>query len=307
MTRSWKIGTAFGIGIYVHWSFLLLPLWVFFTTWGILGAPMVIYLLALMVAVFGCVVLHELGHALMARHFGIQTRDITLYPIGGVARLERMSDRPHEELLIAVAGPAVNVVLAGLLTVLVGFVGAVLGGAALVHSAMGGFLLSLLIANVFLVLFNLVPAFPMDGGRVLRALLSLPLGRLRATEIAVFLGAAISILLATGVLMASAGIVPWWLEWLRNPMLILIAGFVLFAGQQELMAMRRRYAARRAEPLDVLPAAAVVPVEERPAAQPVVPPVGVGFTGAVWDSRSRVWVLWHNGRPIASYGCFPSE
>src|SRR5262245_18366280 len=114
MLRSWKLGTAFGIGLYVHWSFLLLPAYVVFNAWGA-SAGQLLFLLGLVLAVFGCVLLHELGHALMARQFGIGTRDITLYPIGGVARLERMSEKPWEEVCIALAGPAVNAVLAVLL------------------------------------------------------------------------------------------------------------------------------------------------------------------------------------------------
>src|SRR5258707_8546492 len=105
MLRSWKLGTAFGIGIYVHWTFLLLPAWILLNNLGS-GLPVAVYLVMFVTTVFGCVVLHELGHALMARRFGIATRDITLYPIGGVARLERMSEKPLEEFLIAVAGPA---------------------------------------------------------------------------------------------------------------------------------------------------------------------------------------------------------
>src|SRR5205085_5939495 len=104
MFRSWKMGTAFGIGIWVHWTFLLLPAWVFFEHLSDgFGLPLALYAALLLLAVFGCVILHELGHALMARRFGIRTRDITLYPIGGVARLERMSERPWEEFWIAVA------------------------------------------------------------------------------------------------------------------------------------------------------------------------------------------------------------
>src|SRR5262245_34997323 len=111
MGRSWKLGTAFGIGLYVHWSFLLAPALVLMNNWahGLEAAALAV---GVVLAVFGCVLLHELGHALMARRFGIGTRDITLYPIGGVARLERMSDSPLEELAIAVAGPAVNVAIA---------------------------------------------------------------------------------------------------------------------------------------------------------------------------------------------------
>src|SRR5438552_15026149 len=113
MFRSWKIGTMFGIGIYVHATFLLLPAFVFLANLG--QIDFALYAVIMIPAVFGCVVLHELGHALTARHYGIETRDITLYPIGGVARLERLPQRPLEEFWIAVAGPAINVAIAALL------------------------------------------------------------------------------------------------------------------------------------------------------------------------------------------------
>src|SRR5262249_51734265 len=185
---SWKLGTAFGIGIYVHWSFLLLAAYVLFSKGTQGGWAFALFSVLFLFAVFGCVVLHELGHALMARAFGIGTRDITLYPIGGIARLERMGEKPWEELCIALAGPAVNAVLAVLLSLVL--VGAGAWGGFLTSpdevAGLGGmgFLFDLLAANVMLGLFNMLPAFPMDGGRVLRALLSWPLGRLQATEIA---------------------------------------------------------------------------------------------------------------------------
>src|SRR5262245_5527141 len=147
MNRSWRMGTAFGIGIYVHWSFLLLPAYVLLSNLGV-GPSTIIFLLVMVAAVFGCVVLHELGLAVMARRFGIATRDITLYPSGGVPKLMRMSERPMEELLIAVAGPAVNVVIAGLLAVFLLFTGTVLNTEFLVHSSLGGFVSTLLFANV---------------------------------------------------------------------------------------------------------------------------------------------------------------
>src|SRR6516164_3375953 len=121
MFRSFKLGTAFGIGIYLHWSFFLLLLWVLMAQASVDTLDTAFFIVGLVAAMFGCVVLHELGHALAARYFGIRTRDITLYPIGGVARLERMSEKPGEELVIALAGPLVNVVIAFALGVLLAF------------------------------------------------------------------------------------------------------------------------------------------------------------------------------------------
>ena len=174
MRLSWKLGQVAGIDLYVHATFLL----IFLVFPGVFdGGPLSPWNVLLVLSVFGCVLLHELGHALMARRFGIQTRDITLYPIGGVARLERMPRAPGAELLIALAGPAVNFAIAAVLLPLL-FLGTDEFASL---SMIGLFLESLLSINLFLGLFNLVPAFPMDGGRVLRACLSNWLGRLRAT------------------------------------------------------------------------------------------------------------------------------
>ncbi len=178
MRMSWKLGRVAGIDLFLHPTFLLILLP------GVTGLhPLFI------VALFGCVVLHELGHALMARRFGIETLDITLYPIGGVARLQRMPRAPGAELLIALAGPAVNfAIVAGLLGLeLLGISGMES------NSWLGGFLANLMLVNLVLGLFNLIPAFPMDGGRVLRALLSGWLGRVRATTIAATIGRALAV------------------------------------------------------------------------------------------------------------------
>src|SRR5438094_5785309 len=188
--RPWKLGTAFGIGIYLHWTFLFLAAYVLFHNYELGGIDLALYGVALLVPIFGCVVLHELGHALAARRYGIATRDITLYPIGGVARLERMSERPLEEFWIAVAGPAVNVVIALGLTLLCS---QLYGWETLHLIGRGNPLVDLLLVNGILVVFNLLPIFPMDGGRVFRALLSLPLGRLRATEWAVAIGTVLAV------------------------------------------------------------------------------------------------------------------
>jgi Zn-dependent protease len=179
MNLSWKLGRFAGIDLFLHPSFLLLFLP------GLFPEVSAFFL----IAVFACVVLHEYGHALMARRFGIDTLDITLYPIGGVARLQRMPKAPGAELLIALAGPAVNFAIVGVLMAL--------GWAGLLSlnptTAGGSFLASLMMANLVLGLFNLIPAFPMDGGRVLRALLSGWLGRPRATSIAASVGRALAV------------------------------------------------------------------------------------------------------------------
>ena len=179
MRISWKLGRIAGIDLFLHPTFLLILLP------GMTGGLSAFFIVAL----FGCVVLHELGHALMARRFGIETLDITLYPIGGVARLQRMPRAPGAELLIALAGPAVNfAIVAGLLGLeLLGI------GGMESDSSLGAFLAGLMLVNLVLGLFNLIPAFPMDGGRVLRALLTGWLGRARATSIAATIGRALAV------------------------------------------------------------------------------------------------------------------
>jgi len=283
--RSWRIGSAFGIGLFVHWTFLLLPAYVGYMNVQRGGAEAGLLSVAVVFAVFGCVMLHELGHALMGRVFGIGTRDITLYPIGGVARLERMPERPVEELAIAVAGPLVNVIIAG--GVLAGMLlsGIQFTNEVLLYGSFAEmFLLQLFASNVMLVVFNMIPAFPMDGGRVLRAVLAMFTDRLAATEAAVQVGRVFSILLVI------AG-----LFWLQAPTMALVGLFVMFAGQQELAMLRYRERARwvhgRQDSLTSLPVEAITP-----AAQPAEP----DFSGFTWDPRHGVWVEWRGGRPVGA-------
>ncbi len=220
MKWSWKVGTFAGIGVFVHATFLLIIGWVGLSYWqqtrtldGTLEG--VLFTLIL----FGCVVLHEFGHALTARRYGVKTRDITLYPIGGVARLERMPDKPIQEFWVALAGPAVNVVIAALL-----FGWLVISGtlAPLTSLSMtsGPFIERLMLVNVSLVLFNLIPAFPMDGGRVLRSLLAMRLEYTRATQIAAAIGQGMALLFG-------------FVGLLSNPFLVFIAFFVWIGAAQE--------------------------------------------------------------------------
>jgi Zn-dependent protease/predicted transcriptional regulator len=220
MKWQWKLGRFADIDVYVHATFLLLIGWVGYSHWleNRLWSEVLTGVLFIL-ALFLCVVLHEYGHALTARKYGIKTRDITLYPIGGVARLERMPERPIEELWVALMGPAVNVVIAaGLFAYL--FFSRSLVPLNELTIASGSFVERLMAVNISLVLFNLLPAFPMDGGRVLRALLAMRMEYVRATQIAANIGQGFALLLG-------------FIGLFSNPFLLFIAFFVWIGASQE--------------------------------------------------------------------------
>jgi Zn-dependent protease/CBS domain-containing protein len=214
---SWSIGRLGGVDVRVHATFFLLLGWVLLS--GVVsghGLAATVASAAFVLVVFGVVVLHELGHATMARRFGIATRDITLLPIGGVARLERLPSDPKQELWIALAGPAVNVVLAGMIALAL----LVLRVPELRVDWLRDVLGQLLWLNVLMAGFNLLPAFPLDGGRVLRALLERRTSRVHATDLAARLGRWLAFALALFGMVAS-------------PMLVLVAAFVWIGGAAE--------------------------------------------------------------------------
>lgn len=277
---NWRIGRPFGIDLYISSWFWLLPIIVFVTSFADGGFANAATNTAFALAVFGCVALHELGHALAARGYGIRTRDITLYPIGGVARLEHMPEKPFGEIVIALAGPAVNVVLAVLL-----------GGVWLVgHTAfeeMGtaahwgsDFVGKLALANVVLAVFNMIPAFPMDGGRVLRAFLSWFTSRVTATTIAGVVGAVCAVLIGLYGLVTV------------NFMLMFLAVSVFLMGQQEvrMVKMQSEEDRRRRE------------WEEEQAGWDDYDRGGrAGGDGWVYDTRSGEWIEYRDGWPTGRF------
>jgi Zn-dependent protease len=221
MGISWKLGRFAGIDVFLHPTLLLLLFLPTVTQGGPAG-------LLLVASAFTCILLHEFGHALTAQRFGIGTSDITLYPIGGIARLTRIPRSPGAELLITLAGPAVNFAIAAGLMAL-----SLLGVFELLGPSIERFAANLLYFNVGVALFNMIPAFPMDGGRVFRALLAGWLGRARATEIAATLGQFLAV--CFGIFCLMQGMLTG----------LFIAVFIFLAARGELAFVMAEEARRR--------------------------------------------------------------
>ncbi len=228
MQWSYPIAKVSGIVLKVHVTFLALLAFVGWTYYQSGGTEAALFGLAFVSLLFVCVLLHEFGHAFAARAFGIRTPDITLLPIGGVARLERMPEHPRQELIVALAGPAVNVVIALGLWLALGL--SVGSGDLTTFGAQRDLAVQLLQVNVVLIVFNLIPAFPMDGGRVLRALLAMRFSHTKATVIAA----------RVGQVMAALFVVAGFFG---NPFLVFIGIFVFSGAQAELSYAKMRAAA----------------------------------------------------------------
>ena len=239
MHWSFSIGRFLGSDLRVHVTFFLLLVWIGaqgFMTGGVMAAlESVLFILVL----FSCVIAHEYGHALRARTYGINTPDITLLPIGGMARMEKMPQKPQREIAVALAGPAVNIVIFAVLYLLLG--GRIDPNAlAEIDGSFSAFWSRVAILNLYLALFNLIPAFPMDGGRVLRAVLAFWHDRPRATHMAAVVGQILAF--GFGLLGLSAG----------NPFMVLIAFFIFFAANAEDSDIAIRALARRLRARDAL-------------------------------------------------------
>ena len=279
MFQSLRLGRFAGVDLFVHSTFWILPLIVLFSGVSAGATSLEIGIdIAFVAAVFGCIMLHELGHALAARAYGIGTRDITLYHIGGVASLERMPEKPGQEIAIALAGPAVNfIIAAGLFAGLFASTVLIPWTATADASVAELFAAKVKWANIVLGAFNLLPCFPMDGGRVLRALLATRLNRVRATEIATGVGTVVA-----GAFLVAGLYLPQY-------SLVLLAGVVWLLGQAELAGVRAQAAAREAR--DRFTSW----FEPEPGSSG---PTGNAFTGLVWDETHRVWIQYQDGRIV---------
>lgn len=210
MNFSLRIARIRGIDVYLHWTFLLFLGWLVISNLNkgdnVSESLMGVWFI---LALFGCVLLHELGHALAGARYGIKTKNILLLPIGGVANMEKMPEKPAQELVVALAGPAVNVIIMGVLLLYFQIAGGFPNSEAEVTGQItsSNFLFNLLVVNGFLALFNLIPAFPMDGGRVLRALLAMRYPRAQATNIAARIGQFLAILFVFAGFFYN----PWWI------------------------------------------------------------------------------------------------
>ena len=220
MKWSWKVGNFLGVDVYLHATFFLLIGWIGLSYWFQENSlTAVVTGVGFILALFGSVVLHEYGHALSARKYGIKTRNITLYPIGGVASLERIPENPRQELWVALAGPLVNVVIAAVLFVVL-LVTSTIAPITSLSMTGGSFIERLMLTNLLLVGFNMIPAFPMDGGRVLRALLAMRMDYTTATQWAAGIGQGLAFIFG-------------FIGLFSNPFLVFIALFVWIGAQGE--------------------------------------------------------------------------
>lgn len=223
MKGSFKLGKVAGIGIFIHWTFSLIILFIIFMNYRAgQNTTQIIWSVVFILCIFITVLLHELGHALAAKNYNIKTKDITLLPIGGLARLERIPEKPTEELIVAFAGPLVNIALAFITALFISIPEDTDKLMAALSNGVNAnnFFLNFFLVNFWLAIFNLIPAFPMDGGRVLRALLSFKLPRNVATRIAARIGQ----------FLALAFII---LGFFTSPFLIFIGVFVIIGAQIE--------------------------------------------------------------------------
>lgn len=229
MKWSLYIGKLFGIKIFIHWTFLLLIGWISFLDYSrSKDVFQVLISVVFIISVFVCIILHEIGHALIAQYFHYKTKDITLLPIGGMARMDELPEKPKEELLVSIAGPVVNLLIAAIIYPLIHWFSDIPSFFTTLFVSGENFLYNLFIVNIGLALFNMLPAFPMDGGRIFRAGLSFFMDRLTATNIAVKTGQVMAVLF-------------FFIGIFYNPILTVISILIFLFAQTENDAVRGKY------------------------------------------------------------------
>ena len=281
MKGSLKLGTIGGIGIFVHWTFSLLIAFIIYVNYRTgYNAIQIVWSVLFILCVFATVFLHELGHSFAAKLFNIETKDITLLPIGGVSRLETLPEKPKEELIVTFAGPLVNIVLAFITGLFISFPAT---SEALAQELSTGvnannFFLNFFIVNIILAVFNLIPAFPMDGGRILRAILSFKFERHVATKIAARIGQ----FLAMGFIL---------LGFFYNPFLIFIGIFVIMGAQMESKYADSKYSLQGYKVKDVL----MKQYLTIDSAEPIKTAVDL-----LLDSQSKIFLITDNNQPVGT-------
>lgn len=280
MRGSIRLGNIAGIGVFIHWTFSLLILFIIYSGYKQgNNASQMMWSVLFVLSIFGTVFLHELGHALAAKRYGIKTKDITLLPIGGLARLEKMPEKPLEEIVVAIAGPAVNITLALITGIFLHFSGITLTMKELQTSVNAeNFFLYFFVVNIWLSLFNLIPAFPMDGGRVLRALLSFKLKRHVATDVAARIGQFMALVFV-------------FVGFKSNPFLILIGIFIFLGAQGESQMVKTNFLLQGIRAKDFI----ITRFEKLDINEPVQTAVNL-----LLNSQSKVFLITENNLPIGS-------
>jgi Zn-dependent protease len=286
---SLKIGRVAGFDVSLHWTMWFLPLLILARGLFLFPADEAILEAALVFGVYGCLLLHEFGHAVMARYVELPIRDVMLFPIGGASRLTIVSERPWKEIWVAAAGPMVDVLVCAVFATAFWSLGLTLSPHLdTCQPYAQAFFNRLFWLNVLLAILHVVPAFPMDGGRIFRGALALSAQRLRATEVAALLSSFIAILfLLAGMIWIST---VWWLI----PMGIIIH----ISGQQELMSVRYFTLIQHPELSSVHRSPEMVPVEQLFDEDSY--PREANFSGLVWNPRNRLWIVWRNGHPVSA-------
>lgn len=281
MKGTFKLGKVAGISLFIHWTFSLLIAFIIFINYRTgYNAVQILWSVVFVLCVFVTVVMHEFGHALAAKNYGIQTRDITLLPIGGLARLDKLPEKPLEELVVAFAGPLVNILLALITGFFITFPENAEALAAQLSTGVNAsnFFLNFFIVNIVLAVFNLIPAFPMDGGRVLRALLAFKFRRHVATRIAARIGQFI----AMGFIL---------LGFYSNPFLIFIGLFVIVSAQMETQHAASKFILKGFKVRDIL----MKQYHSIDANEPIKTAITL-----LLDSQSKIFMITENNEPTGT-------